>query len=93
MEDGRKILKVEYLSNQLLDSTQILNLILDDQSKLYKPFKLRRPPIEDNLKILKVEYLSNQLLDPSPILKLSFKIVYKSFFNEDNLQWKTTSKY
>ena len=31
MEDDLKILKVEYLSNRLLDHTQILNLSLDDQ--------------------------------------------------------------
>ena len=31
MEDDLKILKVEYLSNQLLDHTQILNLSLHDQ--------------------------------------------------------------
>jgi hypothetical protein len=30
MEDELKILKVEYLSNLLLDHTQILNLSLDD---------------------------------------------------------------
>ena len=31
-----KILKVEYLSNPLLDRTQILNLGLDDQTMFYK---------------------------------------------------------
>ena len=30
MEDKLKVLKVEYLSNLLLDHTQILNLSLDD---------------------------------------------------------------
>ena len=30
MEDDLKILKVEYLSNHLLDLTQILNLSLDE---------------------------------------------------------------
>ena len=52
MEDDLKILKVEYLSNPLLDHTQILNLSLDDKSKFYKPLKLRRPPMEDDLKML-----------------------------------------
>ena len=56
---------------QLLDSTQILKLSWDDQTKLYKPFKWRGPPIEDNLKILKVEYLINRLLDHTQILNLS----------------------
>ena len=32
MEDDLKILKVEYLSNHLLDPSQILNLFLDDQT-------------------------------------------------------------
>ena len=39
MEDDLKILKVEYLSNHLLDPTQILNLRLYDQITLYKFFK------------------------------------------------------
>ena len=39
MEDGLKILKVEYISNHLLDHTQILNLSLDDQTIFYKSFK------------------------------------------------------
>ena len=42
MEDDLKILEVEYLSNHLLDPTQILNLSLDDQTILYKFFKWRR---------------------------------------------------
>ena len=33
MEVDLKILKVKYLSNHLLDHTQILNLILDYQNK------------------------------------------------------------
>jgi hypothetical protein len=65
MEDNLKILKVEYLCNHLLDHTQILNLLLDDQTIFYKYFKnqnwkclhWRWPPMEDNLKILEVEYL------------------------------------
>ena len=32
MEDNLKISKVEYLSNRLLEHTQILNLDLGDQS-------------------------------------------------------------
>ena len=38
MEDDLKILKVEYLTNQL-DHTQILNLSLDDQTIFYKSLK------------------------------------------------------
>ena len=34
MEDDLKLLKMEYLSNHLLDPTQILNLSLDDQSTM-----------------------------------------------------------
>ena len=71
MEDDFKILKVEYLSNHLLDNVQILNLSLDDQTTFYKYFKWRRPPMEDDLKILKAEYLSNHLLEHTQILNLS----------------------
>ena len=48
-EDDLRILKVEYLSDRLLDPTQILNLSLDDQIILYKFFKWRRPLMEDDL--------------------------------------------
>ena len=53
MEDDIRVLKVEYISNPLLDHTQILNLDLDlgDQSKVFKHFKWRRPPTEEDLKI------------------------------------------
>ena len=46
MEENLKILKVEYLSNHLLDHTQILNLGLAEQTIFYKSFKSsngRRP--------------------------------------------------
>jgi hypothetical protein len=68
-----KIPKVEYLSNRLLDHTQIFNLDLGDQSKVFKYFKWRQPPMEDNLKIIKVEYLSNHLLDPNQISNFSLE--------------------
>ena len=53
MEDDLKILKVEYLSNHLLDHTQILNLSWYEQTIFYKSFKWRRPP---NLKILSLSF-------------------------------------
>ena len=71
MEDDLKILKVEYLRNQLLDHTQILNLSIVDQTIFYAFLKWRRPPMEDDLKILKVEYLSNQSSDLPQIFNLS----------------------
>ena len=71
MEDVHKILKVEYLSNRVLDHTQILNISLYDQTIFCKSFKKRQLPMEDDLKILKVEYLSNHLLDHTQILNLS----------------------
>ena len=49
MEDDLKILKVEYLTNHLLDPTQILNLSLDDHIILYNFIKWRQPPTEDDL--------------------------------------------
>ena len=51
--------------------------------------------MEDDLKISKEEYLGNLLLDHTQILNWSLDdqtIFYKSL-NEDNLQWKMTSKY
>ena len=47
------------LSHHRLDHTQIYNLSIGDQTKVYKCFKGRQPPMEDDTKILKVEYLSN----------------------------------
>jgi hypothetical protein len=51
--------------------------------------------MEDNLKILIVEYISNHLLDPPQILNLSSgdQTKVKNAWNEDDLEWKTTSKY
>jgi hypothetical protein len=57
MEDDLKILKMEYISNHLLNHSQIRNSSLDDQTVFYKSLKWRRHLLED-LKILKVEYLS-----------------------------------
>ena len=82
MEDDLKILKVEYLSNHWLDFTQIWNLGLRDQTKLYKCFKWRRPPMEDHRKILRVEYLSNHWLELTKIWNLRCADqtrLYKSF--------------
>jgi hypothetical protein len=56
MEEDLKIFEVEYLSNQLLDHTQILSLSLNDQIIFLHIFKMkttfngRGPPMEDNLK-------------------------------------------
>ena len=54
-----------------------------------------RPPMEDDLKILKVEYLSNHWLDLPQILNWSLgdQTKIQNTLNEDDLQWKTTSKY
>ena len=72
MEDNLKILKVAYLSNNLLDPNQILNLSLYNHTVLYKSFQWIRPSMEDKLKISKVEYLSNRLLDHTQILNWSW---------------------
>ena len=61
----------DLIFNLFLYHTKNLNLDLGDQSKVFKYFKLRWPPMEVNLKILKVEYLSNQILDYTQILNLS----------------------
>ena len=49
-QDNLKILKVEYLSNHLLNHSQIFNLSLDDQAIFYKSLKWRQPLMEDDLK-------------------------------------------
>jgi hypothetical protein len=46
MEDDLKIWKVEYLSNRLLDHTQIFNLSLDDQTIFKKSW---RSSMEDDI--------------------------------------------
>ena len=68
---------------------------------MYKGYEIkmtsngRQHPMEDDLKIFKVEYLSNHLLDLPQLLKLSFGDQTKAEIavNEDELGWKTTSKY
>ena len=50
-EDDLRILKVEYLSDRLLDPTQILNLSLDDQIIFDKFFRFRQPPTEEDLQL------------------------------------------
>ena len=51
--------------------------------------------MEDDLKILKVEYICNHCLDFPQILNWSLvhKTKIKNAWNEDDFQWKTTSKY
>jgi hypothetical protein len=71
LEDDLKIPKVEYLSNHLLDLTQILYLSLDNQTIFYKSLKPIQTPTEDDLKILKVEYLINHLLYHTHIVNFS----------------------
>jgi hypothetical protein len=52
-------------------------------------------PMEVDLKLSSVEDISNQLLDHTQIFILSLDV--KPYFidpsNEDDLQWKMTSKY
>ena len=51
--------------------------------------------MEEDLKIMKVEYLSNHWSDFPQILNLTLgdQTKIKNPQNEDDLQWKTTSKY
>ena len=51
--------------------------------------------MEDDFKILKVEYLSNYRSDFPQILNLSKgdQTKIKNAWKEDDLQWKTTTKY
>ena len=53
----------------------------------------RRPLMEDDLKIWKFQYLSSHWSDLAQILNISTwdHTKVKKGFNEDNLQWKTTS--
>ena len=60
MEDDLKIFKVEYLSNRLLDQTQIKNLSLYDQIILFKSSIWRWPPLEGNK--IKIEISQQPLI-------------------------------
>ena len=51
MEDKLKIIKVEYLRNNLMNHNQILILSVDDQNIFYKSLKWRLPKMEDDLNI------------------------------------------
>ena len=50
-EDDLQIFKLKYLSIHLSDLTQIGNLSLGDQAKIYICFKWRQPPMLDEPKI------------------------------------------
>ena len=100
MKDNLKILKVKYISNHLLDNTQIWNLSLDDQIIFLQIFEMkttcngRGSPIENNLKILKVDYLSNHNIGSYLNSKLKLRRpnhISTNLWNEDDLQWKRTS--
>ena len=83
---GRRpqILREEFLKNQSLDHTKILNLSLDGQTIFYKSFKLRQPVMKDELKIFKAEFLRNHLLDHTQILSWPSHIL-------QTIEMKTTS--
>ena len=75
MEDGLKLLKVEYLSNHLLDHAQIWNLCLYDQTIFYKSLKQRRPQnikkgISPQPLIESYSYLKLKLRWPNHILQI-----------------------
>ena len=55
----------------------------------------RQPIMEEDLELFKVVYLSNLGSDFPQILNLSLgdPTKIKNASNEDDLQWKTTSKY
>ena len=72
MEDNLKTFKVEYLSNPWSNLTQIWNLSLGVQIKLYKYFKWSWPLMKDDIKIFKVEYISNHCLNLTNIWNLSW---------------------
>ena len=85
-----------WISQQpLIGSSSNFRPKLRGANRIKKYLKWRRPPIEDDLKILKVEYLSNHWSDLPQILNLSSgdQTKIKNAWNEDDLQWKTTSKY
>ena len=66
--------------------------------QIQKRFQWRRPSfedlMEDDLKVQKFEYLSSHWSDLPQILNISSwdQTIIKKGFNEDELQWKTTSK-
>ena len=67
-----QISKVKYLSNYWSNLPHLLNLDLYDQSKLYKRFKWRRPPMEDDRKWKTTSNIKS---------KISQQLLAKSFPN------------
>ena len=95
MEEDLKILKVEYLSNHWSELPHKFWINFRGPNKRKQCLKWRRPPMEDNLKILNADYLSNHWLDLPQISNLGSgdHTRMKDDLNEDDLQWKMTSKY
>jgi hypothetical protein len=87
MEVDLNILKVKYLSNCLLNHTQISNLRFNYQILFRKTFKLRRPPMEDDFKIFKVKYLRNHFFDQIQVLNLDDQTTFLNPLLEQNLKY------
>ena len=99
MEDDLKIQNFEYLSSHWLDHPQIFNISSWDQTKFKNGLMKTTliggwPLMEDDLKLQKFEYLSSHWSDLLQILNISLweQTKVKKGFNEEELQWKTTSK-
>ena len=91
-EDDLKILKVEYLSNCLLDHTRMLNLSLDDRTIPFQWKTIsneRQPPMKENLQW---KTTSNGRQFPmEDFLQRKTTSNGKRSPMEDDLLWKTTS--
>ena len=95
--NGRRPQNIKsWISQQpLIGSSSNFKLKLRGLNQNQKCLKWRGPPMEDDIKISKVEYLRNHWSDLPKILNLSSgdQTKIKTAWNEDDLQWKTNSKY
>ena len=73
MEDDLQIFKVEYLSNHLLDHSQILNLSLDDQIIFLPTFKMKTTFNGGQRRRVKSEISQHQLIESFSNFKLKLR--------------------
>ena len=92
--DGRQPQNIISSQKQLFCFSSNFKLKIRGSNQNQRGLKLRQPPMEDDLNILKVECLK-PLIGSSSNFNWSSgdQTQMKIAWNEDNLPWRTTSKY
>ena len=103
MGPKKNMLKVKMISTlqswihqqPLIGSSSKYKLKFRGLNQNQKYLKWRWSLMEDTLKVLKVEYISNHWSNLPQIVNLisGDQFWIKNAWNDDDLQWKTTSKY